>query len=400
MAWVRIDDGFTQHPKVVQAGPLGIAMQIAGLCYCNRYLTDGFIPRAVVPNLLNLEGIAMRVWDGELFGGGEDATWQLVVSDLIAAGLWEEVEGGYRIHDYLDYQPSRADVLRERGIARRRNAMNSDPNLTRAVRQRDGDFCRYCGARVDWKDRKSPHGGTYDHVIPVSQGGDESVDNIVVCCRQCNTMKGARSPEEAQMSLRPTTQQAVEKTKTESRRNLDGIKPESRHPDPDPKESTQESTSRNLGTSGTKQVPHVGGQAADASRSPRSPKETVSDEQRVMDCYNQTFSGLWARPLRLTPDRKAKIKARLSTYTADEICQAIKNIRASPFHCGENDSGKIYATPEFVCRNDGMVDKWLNTKAPKGEGEPERVVTDEAAYLAEVERRQAEVEALMRGGET
>lgn len=114
MGWVRIDDGFPQHPKVAKAGPLGIAMQVAALCYCNRYLTDGFIPRGVVPGLLNLEGIAVHTWDGELFGGGEDATWQLVVADLIEAGLWEEVEGGYRIHDYLDYQPSRQQVLAER----------------------------------------------------------------------------------------------------------------------------------------------------------------------------------------------------------------------------------------------------------------------------------------------
>lgn len=154
---------------------------------------------------------------------------------------------------------------------------------------------------------------------------------------------------------------------------------------------------------GAKQVPRAGGQAADEAPSDETPKpgNRLEAIEQVMDCYNQTFSGLWARPLRLTPDRKAKIKARLSTYTVEEICQAIKNIRASPFHCGENDSGKIYATPEFICRNDGMVDKWLNTKAPKGEDETESVVSDRDAYLAEVERRQAELEALMKArGET
>lgn len=114
MPWVRIDDQFSDHPKVRQVGPLGLAMQVAGLCYCNRYLTDGFIPRATVPLLLNLEGIAMHVRGGELIGGGEDATWQLVVEDLVNVGLWEEVEGGYVIHDYLEYQPSRAEVLLER----------------------------------------------------------------------------------------------------------------------------------------------------------------------------------------------------------------------------------------------------------------------------------------------
>lgn len=122
MPWVRIDENFPHHPKVMAAGPLGLAMQVAALCYCNRYLTDGFIPKAVVPTLLNFDGLAVRVRHGELVGDGKDATWELVVEDLLRAGLWEEVEGGYRIHDYLDYQPSRTEVLAEREAAKERMA--------------------------------------------------------------------------------------------------------------------------------------------------------------------------------------------------------------------------------------------------------------------------------------
>ena len=114
MPWVRLDEEFARHPKVLAAGPLGMAMQVAALCYCNSYLTDGFVPRSVVSGLLDLEGLGMRMWNGELFGGGEDANWKLVVSDLLDAGLWDEVPGGYRIHDYHEYQPSKEQVLRER----------------------------------------------------------------------------------------------------------------------------------------------------------------------------------------------------------------------------------------------------------------------------------------------
>jgi hypothetical protein len=86
-------------------------MQVAALCYCNQYLTDGFVPRSVASGLLDFEGLGMRMWMGELAGGGQDASWELVVDDLLAAKLWEQVEGGYRIHDYHDYQPSRAAAL-------------------------------------------------------------------------------------------------------------------------------------------------------------------------------------------------------------------------------------------------------------------------------------------------
>jgi len=91
------------------------------------------------------------------------------------------------------------------------------------------------------------------------------------------------------------------------------------------------------------------------------------DAQRVMDEYNRIFAGLWARPLALTADRKRKIQARLKTFTVDELITAMQNIRASPFHCGENDRRQVYATPEFIFRNDGQVDKWLKMEVkPSG----------------------------------
>jgi len=95
VAWVKIDDNFADHPKIASAGPLGMALQVAALCYCNRYLTDGFIPRAMAPRLVYFEG----------FAEPHD-----VITRLIEVGIWIEVEGGYRIHDYLEYQPSKADI--------------------------------------------------------------------------------------------------------------------------------------------------------------------------------------------------------------------------------------------------------------------------------------------------
>lgn len=137
MAWVRLDDGFAQHPKLKKAGPLGIAMQVAGLCYCNQYLTDGYIPASVVPTLLHLEGLAMNAWKGEIVGGAEDAKWELIVDELIAAKVWRKSNGGYRIHDYKKYQPSKRDVLEERENSRKRqqkhrSVSRRDKNVTNA----------------------------------------------------------------------------------------------------------------------------------------------------------------------------------------------------------------------------------------------------------------------------
>ncbi len=114
MTWVRLDEAFPRHPKVAAAGPLGIAMQVTALCYCNQYLTDGFIPRSVAKSLLDFEGLVFTLeWRG-LDDGGCNVEWHHIAKDLVEAKLWEEVEGGYQIHDYHDYQPSRAAVMAER----------------------------------------------------------------------------------------------------------------------------------------------------------------------------------------------------------------------------------------------------------------------------------------------
>jgi hypothetical protein len=120
VTWVRLDDGFTQHPKVAAAGPLAIAMQVAALCYCNKNLTDGFIPRAVARTLLDWEldnddaywTITVKTDDGR----SEDLTPEFVWDCLLSAGLWDRVPGGFRIHDYLEYQPSKDEVLALREV--------------------------------------------------------------------------------------------------------------------------------------------------------------------------------------------------------------------------------------------------------------------------------------------
>ncbi len=93
-----VDDGFSEHPKVAGAG---MPMQILVLCYANCNFTDGFIPKAEVPLLVNFDGIAL--FSSQTASPDSDelvaATWQHVVGVLVKAGLLEEAEGGYMIHD-------------------------------------------------------------------------------------------------------------------------------------------------------------------------------------------------------------------------------------------------------------------------------------------------------------
>jgi hypothetical protein len=99
--WLRLDDRYPRHPKVAQAGVLAGWLDVCGMAYCAEYLTDGFIPESVVPALADFSGVpgAPSVAD--------------LIERLLAVKRWERAEGGYRVHDYLDYNPSRQQRLKQ-----------------------------------------------------------------------------------------------------------------------------------------------------------------------------------------------------------------------------------------------------------------------------------------------
>ncbi len=65
----------------------------------------------------------------------------------------------------------------------------------RTLFRRDEHFCMYCGNQ--FSDREL----TRDHVIPVSQGGQNKWSNVAAACQRCNNHKGGRTPEQANMQL-------------------------------------------------------------------------------------------------------------------------------------------------------------------------------------------------------
>jgi 5-methylcytosine-specific restriction endonuclease McrA len=60
---------------------------------------------------------------------------------------------------------------------------------------RDNYTCQYCNDTLATSDL------TFDHVVPVAQGGRKDWENIVTCCISCNRLKGGRTPAEAGMKL-------------------------------------------------------------------------------------------------------------------------------------------------------------------------------------------------------
>jgi len=93
MPWFKVDDKFHEHPKVVEArvegGWSAVGVWLGAGTWCNSHLTDGQVPHSwVALNDAHAEAAA-----------------------LVKAGLWVETDGGFEFKDYMDYQPSKAEVV-------------------------------------------------------------------------------------------------------------------------------------------------------------------------------------------------------------------------------------------------------------------------------------------------
>jgi 5-methylcytosine-specific restriction endonuclease McrA len=60
---------------------------------------------------------------------------------------------------------------------------------------RDHDTCQYCARTLPRSELN------LDHVLPRSQGGKTTWENVVCSCVPCNLKKGGRTPEQAHMAL-------------------------------------------------------------------------------------------------------------------------------------------------------------------------------------------------------
>jgi hypothetical protein len=123
VSWAKLDDAYPTHPKVIAAGPDGMALDVAAICYANRYRTDGIIPAVALPALAP---------------GARNA--RKVAAKLVEVGRWHadghgcadcpQPGDGWVIHHFLDFNPSAAEVeeqSRKRAEAGSKGGTRSKP---------------------------------------------------------------------------------------------------------------------------------------------------------------------------------------------------------------------------------------------------------------------------------
>lgn len=109
MSWFKVDDTAHSHPKLRSAGTAAIGLWTLGGSYAGQYLTDGIVHA----HFVKTNGTPPQV------------------ARLVKAGLWhpsghsckgsrcrvQPDEGDFLMHDYLEYNRSRVQVLAERDRA-------------------------------------------------------------------------------------------------------------------------------------------------------------------------------------------------------------------------------------------------------------------------------------------
>jgi hypothetical protein len=111
----RFDDSLDGHPKLRKAGLAAVGLWTQAIVYSARHLTDGYIENTwleeKVPQRRQREELVTRLVEARMFDANGGA--------------------GYVVHDYLDFNPSREEVMRRRELAaerKRKERMSRDDN--------------------------------------------------------------------------------------------------------------------------------------------------------------------------------------------------------------------------------------------------------------------------------
>lgn len=109
--WVRLDEKALDHPKITGLPDGAFRLWIEALTHCQRHLTDG---RVISSALKGLRAYSPKRRD-----------------ILIGSALWDTApDGGIQVHDYLQWNESREDILKARDDAKHRRRRYNERNAS------------------------------------------------------------------------------------------------------------------------------------------------------------------------------------------------------------------------------------------------------------------------------
>lgn len=128
---------------------------------------------------------------------------------LLYQGVAKAIDAQYRLYEFADWAQLSAETHDSVSTVTRKIrvprvvVLSAYEHLPRGkvrfsrlnIYARDHDTCQYCGKQMSRSELN------LDHVVPRSQGGKTSWENVVCSCVPCNLDKGGRTPDQAAMKL-------------------------------------------------------------------------------------------------------------------------------------------------------------------------------------------------------
>ena len=108
MTWFKVDDGFWSHPKTITLSAEAVALWVRAGSYCGKHLTDGYVPRVMLPMLQGTEHHTI---------------------ELVTAGLWTQEPDGWQFYDWHRYQDSKDTVEKRREAWKNQKRKQRDTSL-------------------------------------------------------------------------------------------------------------------------------------------------------------------------------------------------------------------------------------------------------------------------------
>ena len=111
MGWSKFGDEFALHRKVRPLSDAAFRLHVTAIIHATRDSTNGAVDAEFIRDLPRVRGT------------------KKIIAELVNSGVWDEVEGGWEIHDYLDYNFSADQAERHREKSRERQRRKRERDL-------------------------------------------------------------------------------------------------------------------------------------------------------------------------------------------------------------------------------------------------------------------------------
>jgi hypothetical protein len=220
MPWVKLDDRFPSHRKVALLSDRAFRLYVSALCWSSENLTEGRITQRELPLVAaRLRGV------------------KAAASELEAAQLWDRVDDGWQIHDFLEYNPDRARVQADREAnAARQQAWRDRKRAEREAKKAAEEAARNASRNGVTRKGENTHGDTTttatrhdDDTTTTATSADQNEEPQVDEFRN-GVSNGTPSPSPAPTPSSPTEKKQASKKREPAEPDLGAGIPDQARP--------------------------------------------------------------------------------------------------------------------------------------------------------------------------